>query len=177
MLLNMRVTSVLFLVQLNNFALTMGFYWSYTLLLSCPFLCTLGHLSNCIPVGHSLYTQFTGPIPLFCESGLVWLVWLGYALQASRFFIGFGMAFCVSTFFPPDVTWHHHTWRDPPGRSYTSVFAIKYWRQWKFGNEAKFRGIMGQYVNLVHSNYQALWVKGVKQLIGKLSAEPCLSYD
>ena len=30
---NMHVTSVLFLVRFNNFALTMGFYWSYTLLL------------------------------------------------------------------------------------------------------------------------------------------------
>jgi len=33
MLLSVHVTSVLFLVQFNNFALTMGFYWSYTLLL------------------------------------------------------------------------------------------------------------------------------------------------
>jgi len=33
MLLSMHVTSVLFLVRFNNFALTMGFYWSYTLLL------------------------------------------------------------------------------------------------------------------------------------------------
>jgi len=28
-----RVTGVLFLVQFDNFALTMAFYWSYTLLL------------------------------------------------------------------------------------------------------------------------------------------------
>ena len=33
MLLNVHMTSVLFLVQFNNFTLTMGFYWSYTLLL------------------------------------------------------------------------------------------------------------------------------------------------
>ena len=33
MLLSVHVTSVLFLVWLNNFALTMDFYWSYTLLL------------------------------------------------------------------------------------------------------------------------------------------------
>ena len=33
MLLRVPVTSVLFLVRLNNFALTMGFYRSYTLLL------------------------------------------------------------------------------------------------------------------------------------------------
>ena len=32
MLLSVHVTSVLFLVQFNNFALTMGFYWSYTVL-------------------------------------------------------------------------------------------------------------------------------------------------
>ena len=47
MLLNVHVTSVLFLVRLNNFALTMGFYWpelhtltliarSYVLLIHCP---------------------------------------------------------------------------------------------------------------------------------------------
>ena len=30
---SVHVTSVLFLVRFNNFALTMGFYWSYTLLL------------------------------------------------------------------------------------------------------------------------------------------------
>ena len=36
MLLSVHVTSVLFLVRFNNFALTMGFYWSYTLLLKSP---------------------------------------------------------------------------------------------------------------------------------------------
>ena len=39
MLLSVHVTSVLFLVRFNNFALTMGFYWSYTLLLYSSFLC------------------------------------------------------------------------------------------------------------------------------------------
>ena len=39
----------------------------------------LHRLSNYIPVGHSLYTQFTRP----CESGWVWLVRLGQTLQAS----------------------------------------------------------------------------------------------
>ena len=33
MLLSVHMTSVLFLVWFNNFTLTMGFYWSYTLLL------------------------------------------------------------------------------------------------------------------------------------------------
>ena len=33
MLLSVHMTSVLFLVWFNNFALTMGLYWSYTLLL------------------------------------------------------------------------------------------------------------------------------------------------
>ena len=33
MLLSMHVTSELSLVLAGNFALTMGFYWSYTLLL------------------------------------------------------------------------------------------------------------------------------------------------
>ena len=33
MLLSVHMTSVLFLVLAGNFALTMGFYWSYTLLL------------------------------------------------------------------------------------------------------------------------------------------------
>ena len=32
MLLCMHMTRVLFSVQFNNFALTMGFYWIYTLL-------------------------------------------------------------------------------------------------------------------------------------------------
>ena len=38
MLLSVHVTSVLFLVQFNNFALTTSFYWSYTLLLKSPVL-------------------------------------------------------------------------------------------------------------------------------------------
>ena len=38
MLLSVHVTSVLFLVRFNNFALTVGFYWSYTLLLKLPVL-------------------------------------------------------------------------------------------------------------------------------------------
>ena len=38
MLLCMHVTSVLFLVQFNNLALTMGVTHSYS---SCPFLCAL----------------------------------------------------------------------------------------------------------------------------------------
>ena len=47
MLLSVHVTSVLFLVWLNNFALTTGFYWSYMLLLKLPvlmrsWLCTVG---------------------------------------------------------------------------------------------------------------------------------------
>jgi len=33
LILSMHVTSVLFLVWFDNFALTMDFYWSYTLLL------------------------------------------------------------------------------------------------------------------------------------------------
>ena len=38
MLLSVHVTRVLFLVLAGNFALTMGFYWSYTLLLKSPVL-------------------------------------------------------------------------------------------------------------------------------------------
>jgi len=40
MLLSVHVTSVLFLVWFNNFALTMGFYWSYTLftLVACSYV-------------------------------------------------------------------------------------------------------------------------------------------
>ena len=38
MLLSAHVISVLFLVQFNNFALTTGFYWNYTLLLKLPVL-------------------------------------------------------------------------------------------------------------------------------------------
>ena len=35
---------VLFLVRFNDFALTTGFYWSYTLLLKSPVLCALGNV-------------------------------------------------------------------------------------------------------------------------------------
>ena len=38
MLLSTHMTSVLSLVQFNNFALTTGFYWSYTLLLKSSVL-------------------------------------------------------------------------------------------------------------------------------------------
>ena len=38
MLLSLHVTSVLFLVCFNNSTLTMGFYWSYTLLLQSSIL-------------------------------------------------------------------------------------------------------------------------------------------
>ena len=38
MLLSKQLTSVLFLVQFNNFVQTMGFYWSYTLFLKSPIL-------------------------------------------------------------------------------------------------------------------------------------------
>ena len=38
MLLCVHVTSVLFLVLAGNSALTIGFYWSYTLLLQLPVL-------------------------------------------------------------------------------------------------------------------------------------------
>ena len=47
MLLSVHVTSVLFLVLAGNFTLTMGFYWSYMLLLQSPVLmrsCLLCHL-------------------------------------------------------------------------------------------------------------------------------------
>ena len=37
-LLSVHVTSVLFLVLVGNFALIMGFYWSYMLLLQSPVL-------------------------------------------------------------------------------------------------------------------------------------------
>ena len=119
MLLNMHMTIVLFSVQFNNFALITGFIGaihSYSIRL---FLWAFGRRSNCIPVGDGLYTQFTGPFPCFvqvlglaCETG--------HTLQAraSRFFIGFGTAFCVSTFLTLDVTRHQHTWRVLLCRSY-----------------------------------------------------------
>ena len=99
------MTGVLFLVQFNNFALITGFIGvthSYSIRL---FLWALGRRSNCIPVGDGLYTQFTRPFPCFvkvlglaCETG--------HTLQAraSRYFIGFGTAFHVSTFLTLDVT-------------------------------------------------------------------------
>ena len=48
MLLSMHVTSVLFLVRFNNFALTTGFYWSYTLLLKSPVLMHSCIMYTCI---------------------------------------------------------------------------------------------------------------------------------
>ena len=141
----------------------MGFYWSYTRSYSIrPFLCALDHQSNCIPVGYGLYTQFTGPFPCFvkvlglaCETG--------HTLQArtSRFFIGFGTVFHVSTFFPLDVTRHQHTWRALPCRSYHCICnqILATVKVWKWGYV---RRIMGQYVNLVQSNYQALICSEIK---------------
>ena len=38
MLLSVHMTSILFLIRLNNFTLTMGFYWNYS---SRLFLCAL----------------------------------------------------------------------------------------------------------------------------------------
>ena len=58
MLLSVHVTSVLFLVQFNNFALTMGFYWSYIL------LCALAEED------HSYQLQVkTKPCPNFAFDG------------------------------------------------------------------------------------------------------------
>ena len=54
MLLSVHVKSVLFLVQFNNFALTMDFYWSYTLLLKLPFLCALVVAIKRNPCSHFL---------------------------------------------------------------------------------------------------------------------------
>jgi len=58
----MHMTSVLFLVQFNNFAPTTGFYWSSTLLLKSPALiCALdmiiGLLSSVLAVQNS--TQYS----------------------------------------------------------------------------------------------------------------------
>jgi len=44
----MHTTSILFLVRFNNSALTMAFYWSYTLLLKSPVLIRSWH-DNRIP--------------------------------------------------------------------------------------------------------------------------------
>ena len=82
----MHMTSVLFLVQFNNFALITGFIGAIQSYSIRPFL-----------------WAFVKVLGLACETG--------HTLQAriSRFFIGFGAAFHVSTFFPLDVTRHHHT--------------------------------------------------------------------
>ena len=53
MLLSVHMTSVLFLVRFNNFTLTMGFYWRYTLLLQLPFLFALVHDKDRQPVHYS----------------------------------------------------------------------------------------------------------------------------
>ena len=67
MLLSVHMTSVLFLVQFNNFALITGFIGAIHSYSIRPFLWALGHQSNCIPVGDGLYTQFTGPFPCFVK--------------------------------------------------------------------------------------------------------------
>ena len=101
MLLNMHVNGVLLLVQLNNFALTTGFYWSYTLLLDSPVLMWSWSSVQLHSCRTRLVYTVHWTIPLLCESGQVWLVRLGHTLQAraSRFFIGFWTAFRMSTFF------------------------------------------------------------------------------
>ena len=52
MLLSVHVTSVLFLVQFNNFAMTMGFYPE---LHARPFLCAL--VSTCQDNSNSIFDQ------------------------------------------------------------------------------------------------------------------------
>ena len=52
MLLSAHVTSVLFLVQFNNFVLTICFFWSYTLLLKLPVLMCSWHATR-LDVGRS----------------------------------------------------------------------------------------------------------------------------
>ena len=129
MLLNMHVTSVMFLVRLNNLPWLRASI-GVTLYSIHLFLCNLDHLSNCIPVGHGSYTQFTRPFPCFVKV-------LG--ARASTFFIGFGTAFYVSSFFLLDVTCHHYTSRALPCRSFIPV-----------------------YCNLLQSNYQALTSSEIK---------------
>ena len=57
MLLSVHVTSVLFLLRFNNFALTTGFYWSYTLLLKLPFLCALGCVRLVLAMSKAQYRE------------------------------------------------------------------------------------------------------------------------
>ena len=82
MLLSVHVTSVLFLVRLNNFALTTGFYWSYMLLLKLPvlmrsWLCTvgIGNVKSTVQREQNCYL----PVTEFCS--MPWGTQDGYIYQ------------------------------------------------------------------------------------------------
>ena len=73
MLLSTHVTSVLFLVRFNNFALTTGFYWSYTLLLKSPVL-NCSWLTSVVSIKqwwHSILQVMLGKDPLLTNSRTV----------------------------------------------------------------------------------------------------------
>ena len=54
---------LLLLAWFNNFALTTGFYWSFTLLLSRPFLCTLVASYVCVLLGTTEIPDASGSSP------------------------------------------------------------------------------------------------------------------
>ena len=64
----------IFIVQVNNFALTTGFYWSY----SChPFLCVLGRQLSCRRLENFFLLNVTINLPLCWV--LVWHKFLGFS--------------------------------------------------------------------------------------------------
>ena len=65
MLLSVHATSILFLVRLNNFTLTTGFYWSYTVARSYALLVNLYidvHVASL--VSHTLHGERKGVVML-----------------------------------------------------------------------------------------------------------------
>ena len=63
MLLSVHVTSILFLVQFNNFAVSIGVTRSYS---SHPFVCALASYFNLTEICHQPLTK--KPVPLFRKS-------------------------------------------------------------------------------------------------------------
>jgi len=117
----------------------------------------LCHLANCIPVGHSLYTQFNQTLPLLwnwlslaCETrtditskGVKIVCWVGHSHM------------CLHSFYLMIYMTSPHLMRSPI-QVLAYLHTIKHSSTGAIGNEATFRGIMDQYVNFIRSNCQAL---------------------
>ena len=113
---------------------------------SCKEVCTLcnrylgvcyvlRHLSNCIPVGHGLYIQFTGPFPCLH----VKVLGLAYKLGYQKVSLGLGLVSFGSrdetslgqrSMYLPSFYLTSPHLKTLPCRSVFAInYAIKYWRQ------------------------------------------------